>query len=99
MAHGNRIADGDRTELDRCAGGLAYAGFHIGRELVEMNVARCDFIPGTGDADHRLVDVVVGHAHCMEHGSVWRSLRTFGYSPTTMLQTMVNHFGIPLSTR
>ena len=89
MPHGNRVAHGDRSELDgRPAGGFDSL-LDVPCQVVQMDVAGRHFVPGTGNGDEGAVDRVVVHAHGTKHRAMRRPFRTFGHFPTAVLQLRV----------
>ena len=63
MAHGDAVGDRDGGEFPRRAARSGDALFHHLRLATEGDVAGCRFVPGGGDADQRLGDLLLGQAH------------------------------------
>src|SRR5205823_8573642 len=85
-------------ELDREAAGLADAVLPPLGQAVEGHVAGRHLVPATGNADLRLVPVVVGHPDRAQHGPSGRPLEPVGDLVATRLHTlghgaMLTHVG------
>ena len=74
MAHGDAVGDGDGGELARRAAGGRDAALRRLRLARQRDVAGRGLVPGGGDADDRLVDLLLGEAHGIEIGAVRRAL-------------------------
>ena len=69
VAHGDAVGDRDGAELQGEAACGADAVLRPLGEPVQGEVAGGDLVPGRRDADLRLGEVVVAHAHRAEHGA------------------------------
>jgi hypothetical protein len=55
------------VELHRCAASLADTFLHVFGEAAQVVVAWHRFNPGVGDADDRLLEVLIGEADALHH--------------------------------
>ena len=78
VAHRDAVGDSDRAELHGEAAGVTHALLHVLGEGAQGHVARRQLVPRVGDADLRLVPVVVGHADGTQHRSRRCSLHAVG---------------------
>ncbi len=66
MSHGNTVAHRDRRKDYRHTAGLCHTKLHGINDLIQVHMARNDFIVGTYDADHRLCHLFFRKAECIE---------------------------------
>ena len=59
VAHGDAVGDRDGAEFARRSAGGGHALFHHLRLAHEGNIAGGGLVPAGGDADERLVDLLV----------------------------------------
>ncbi len=76
VAHDDPVADPDREELHRRPSGHPDARLDRLGDLVQMKVARNEFVCGIGDADHRPFDFPVRQSQRLEQGTVRRPLQS-----------------------
>ena len=81
MAHRDAVGDGDRREFARRAARGRDPFLRRLRLARQRNVAGCRLVPGGGDADQRLVDLLVRQPHRIEKRAVRRALRTNRHMP------------------
>ena len=67
-AHRDAVGDADGVEPHADQPGRLDPFLHLGSQVAEVHVAGVALVPHAGDADLRLVHVVVGHAGAVEHG-------------------------------
>ena len=81
VAHRDPVGDGDRPELEREAPGRPHPVLRPLGEPVEREVAGRDLVPGRGDADLGLGEVLVAHPDGPEHrpraGAPWPSVTSW----------------------
>ena len=77
-AHRDAIAHGDRAEHLRHRTGQQGRLLGAAGQVVEPHVARGDGAVAVGNADDRLVEIVVAETHGPQHGAVWRPLDPLG---------------------
>ncbi len=66
---GDAIGNGDGIEHDTLATGAIGPGTGFVRQRIDVHVARRDHAPGGGDADLRLVEILICKTHCAQHGA------------------------------
>src|SRR5687768_13423258 len=74
-SHADAIGDGDGPEDDGLAAGGVGAGLGFDGELVDVHVTWGDHAPERGDADYRLLEIILGKADGPKHrtraGAAW----------------------------
>ena len=98
MAHRDTVRNGDRGEFARRAEGLLHTHLHRLRLSVQRDVARGGFVPAGGNADQRLVNLLLGHAHRVVIRPVRCAFRTFGDMPARKLglvELTLEHVPLP----
>ena len=78
VAHRDAVGHRDRAELHRVAARPVHALLGRLREALQRQVARGDLVPGRGDADLRLGEVLVAHADRAEHPARGGALESVG---------------------
>ena len=77
-AHGHAVADGDGVELHRRAAGGANSLLHLHRQVPQFVIAGHRLDPGIGNADDRLLQILVGEADALQHGAGGRTVGPLG---------------------
>jgi hypothetical protein len=86
MPHGDAVGDGDGGELARRAARRRDAAFGGLRLARERNVAGRGLVPRRRDADDRLLQLLFGDAHGIEHRTMRRALGTDRDMPARQLR-------------
>ena len=86
------VGDRDRAELERHRSALPDALLREGSELAEVVVARGHLVPGRGDSDLRLAEVVLGEADSAEHRAGGRAVGTLGDLPAARTIVLAGHW-------
>ena len=91
MPHRDAVRDGDGAELQRVAAAAVDAFLGALGEPVEGQVARGDLVPGRGDADLRLLPVLVAHPDGPQHATRGGCFDPVGDDPAPRLHVDVRH--------
>ena len=70
VPHGNAVADRNGRDHDRHTARLCDAELHGIDNLIEVHVARDNFIVGRDDADERLLHLLLGKTECIKQRAV-----------------------------
>ncbi len=90
-AHGDAVGDGNRVELERSAARRANSFFDVLRQLAKVIVAGADFDPGVGDADERLLEIVIFKAAGAQHGARPGAMRSVSECVASRFEHWVGH--------
>src|SRR5262249_14159744 len=91
-AHGDAIADGDGAEGLRHGLRLAHGGDGALGQIVETGVAGRDGAVAVGNADDRLVEVLVAKPDGAKHGAVGSALKSLGYGAAAKIVAHIKGF-------
>ena len=79
VTHRDAVGDGNGNEFEGKPAGRSHAVLRPLGQPGERQVARRDLVPGRGDTDLRLVEVVVRHPDGAEHRPRRRTPETLGH--------------------
>ncbi|MNI82617.1 hypothetical protein D3C73_1393480 [compost metagenome] len=76
MTHGNAIRDCNGIKNQGCASIRLRPFLRRHSQLVDMYIAGCDFTPGAGDTDHRLLEIFICKSYRPQQRPIRRTVHS-----------------------